>query len=212
MAHSRPFIVIGSGGHAKVVIDTLHAIGHSILFCTDVNESRCGVKVCDVRVAGHDDLIDDQSPTDVYLANGLGSIGVPALRKKIYSEWTEKGFEFSTIVHPTAFVSPTANLGLGTQIMAGAVVQTSANVGANSIVNTRASIDHDCSIGEHCHIAPGVTISGSVATGDLCHVGTGACIIQSIKIGNRVVVGSGATVIRDVPDDLIVTGIPAKPR
>ena len=168
--------------------------------------------MCDVSVAGNDDIISDHSPADVYLANGLGSIGVPDLRKKIYSTWTEKGFEFLTIVHPAAFVSSTANLSPGTQIMAGAVVQTHANIGVNAIVNTRASIDHDCMIGKHCHIAPGVTISGSVETGELCHIGTGANVIQSVKIGNRVVVGSGSTVIKDIADDSIVTGTPAKPR
>ena len=210
MTSLKPAIVIGSGGHAKVVIDTLKTIGQPILFCTEVDEACYGNKVFDVSVAGHDDIINDQSPKEVVLVNGLGSVGVPNLRKRIFCEWTEKGFEFLTIVHPTAFVSKTATLEPGSQVMARAVVQTSATIGANSIVNSSASVDHDCIIGLHCHIAPGATLSGSVNIGELCHIGTGASLIQSVVVGNRTVVGSGATVTKNVSDDQVVVGTPAK--
>jgi len=209
--NSKPVIVIGSGGHAKVLIDLLKSSGKEILFCTEVDKALIDKTILGVLIAGTDEMINDYSPGNVDLVNGLGSVGIPELRCRVAKEWLAKGFHFPTLIHPTAVISSTAIVEPGAQIMAGVVIQTAARIGINSIVNTCASIDHDCVVGAHSHIAPGVTLSGLVEIGEICHVGTGAQIIQAVRIGSRVVVGAGSTVIEAVPDNCIVAGTPAKP-
>ena len=210
MTNSKPVIVIGASGHAKVLIDLLQLSGKEILFCTEVDKELIGNTVLGVSIAGTDDMIDEYSPAEVDLVNGLGSVHIPELRCRIAKDWLAKGFNFSTVIHPSAVVSSTAVLEPGVQIMAGAVIQAAARIGTNSIVNTCASIDHDCVVGAHSHVAPGATLSGLVEIGELCHIGTGAKIIQAVRIGSRVVVGAGSTVIEAVPEDAIVVGTPAK--
>lgn len=210
MTTSKPVIVIGASGHAKVLIDLLKSTGKEILFCTEVNEALIGKSILGVSIAGTDDMIDEYSPAKVDLVNGLGSVGIPELRCRVAKEWLAKGFHFPTLIHPSAVISSTAVLESGVQIMAGAVIQTAARIGTNTIVNTSASIDHDCVVGAHSHVAPGATLSGLVEIGELCHIGTGAKIIQAVRIGSRVVVGAGSTVIEAVPEGSIVVGTPAK--
>ena len=206
----RPVIVIGSGGHAKVLVDLLLAAGREILFCTDHSQTRHGQSLLGVSIAGPDELVLERSTDEVELVNGIGSVGVAELRTKIYDAWTERGYQFATVIHPSAYVSPSARVSEGVQIMAHAVVQPEAVIGKNTIINTAATVDHDCQIGSHNHIAPGCTLSGSVRTGNECHLGVGATIIQQVTLGHRVIVGAGATVIRDVPDNQTVVGTPAK--
>jgi sugar O-acyltransferase (sialic acid O-acetyltransferase NeuD family) len=203
----RPIIVLGAGGHARVVIDALRAVGATIL---GVVAPPTATRIQGVDLLGDDDVIDRFATDRVSLANGLGSVERPVQRRAIYERFKARGYQFATIRHPFSSVAADASLGEGAQIMAGAVVQSGAAIGANVIVNTRASIDHDCKIGDHCHIAPGVTVSGSVLVGTGVHVGTGATIIQGIQIGDGATVGAGAVVVRDVRTNAHVLGVPAR--
>ena len=85
-----------------------------------------------------------------------------------------------------------------------------ASIGKNCMINTGVIIEHDCKIGDYCHIAPGVHISGTVSIGELSFIGIGATIIQGIKIGKNVTIGAGSVVIKDIPDNVIALGNPAK--
>lgn len=210
MSIQKPVIVIGSGGHARVLIDCLRVIGRDIAFVTDVDPKVAGTEVLGAEVRGDDHLILDQDPTQIELVNGIGSVGRPALREKIFGIWTDKGYQFTSLIHPSAIVAPDVILKEGVQIMAGAIVQTGSVLHENSIINTGASIDHNGHIGAHCHLAPKVTLSGSVSIGKCSHIGTAACVIQEIKIGDHCVVGAGATVITDLPSHSIAVGTPAR--
>jgi UDP-perosamine 4-acetyltransferase len=207
----KPLIVIGSGGHARVLIDTLCRLGANILFITERDRTKMGAEVLGVRVAGEDALIHDHSPDSVLLVNGIGSADSLRLRNRIRLEWIENGYNFATIVHPAATVSELARLLPGAQIMAGAVIQSGAQIGRDTIVNTSASVDHDCLVGECVQISPGVTLCGNVVVGDLAHIGAGAVVIQGIQIGRQALVGAGSVVVRNVDDDQTVVGNPAKP-
>lgn len=192
-------------------MDCLLLQNREILFATDVNEKQFGNELFGVLIKGSDDLILDIDPRQVELVNGIGSIGVPTHRKKIYDTWTERGYRFTNVIHPSAIVGRDVEIEAGVQVMAGAVVQASARLAINSIVNSSANVDHDCQIGAHCHIAPMAALSGAVTVNCCSHVGTAAAVIQGITIGERCVVGAGATVIENLPDDSVVVGTPAKP-
>jgi len=192
-------IIIGGGGHTKVLVDILRSRKMIILGITDTNPDL--KKVLGIPVLGKDDVILDHSPDQVHLVNGIGSVSQPFLRQKVYEKFKKAGYTFTQVIHPSAIISKEAMLSEGVQVLAGSIVQTGCLIGENSIINNRASVDHDCQIGKHVHIAPGATLSGNVHVGELTHIGTGATVIQGIRIGKQSIIGAGTTIIKNVPDN-----------
>ncbi|MGM9576038.1 MAG: acetyltransferase [Anaerovibrio sp.] len=202
--------MIGSGGHAKVLIDLLKQQDSEIVGITEYDNKKWGKNIYDIPVLGNDEIILSYEQDDISLVNGIGSIGDVNKRKQIYEYFVAKGYHFPRIVHISSVVSSLANLADGVQVLAGVVVNAGVNIGENSIINTNASIDHDVSIGSHVHIAPGVTISGGATIGDCTHIGTGATVIQGVHIGSNVLIGAGAVVVKDIPDNCKAYGVPAR--
>ncbi len=205
-----PVIVLGAGGHAKVVIGALKASGGTILGLTDIDRKTHGKSVLGIPVMGADDKVLGHKPDDIVLVNGVGSTRVSDHRKALYERFLEAGFAFRTVVHPSAIIGEDVEISEGSQVMAGAVIQPACRIGANCIINTRASIDHDCVIGAHSHIAPGAVLGGSVTLGDGVHIGTGATVIQNIEIGAGALVAAGAVVTKNVAGGMRVAGVPAR--
>lgn len=209
----RTVLVIGAGGHAKVVIDALLAAGEKVMGILDSDSSKIGTQILGVPVLGGDDLLasrPDLSAQSVVIANGLGSIRHPMRRAEVYLALRKQGYEFCTVKHPSAVIASDVTVGSGVQIMAGAVIQSGTRVGENVIINTRVGVDHDAQIGAHVHLAPGVTLSGGVSIGALTHIGTGANIIQGVRIGEGCLIGAGALVLKDIADGAFAFGAPAQ--
>lgn len=204
----RPVIIIGGGGHTKVLIDCLKQQSISILGFTDKLDGLASI--LGVDWLGNDEVIYRFSPEEIQLVNGIGSVKTTAPRRRIYDFFKGKGYKFEQVFHSSTILADDFSVNEGVQIMAGVVIQSGSKVGKNTIVNTRASIDHDCSIGSHVHIAPGTTICGGVQIEDGVHVGAGATIIQNVRIGKNSLVGAGALVLKDVPDGATVIGSPAR--
>ncbi|MEY8239852.1 MAG: acetyltransferase [Cycloclasticus sp.] len=201
---TKPVIIIGGGGHAKVLVDCLNTLRVPILGVTDP-KLKVGEKVFGVlEVLGSDDIIFDHSPDEIELVNGLGSIPGNALRTKIFREFDSKGYTFKTIINHSAIVSNDSILSDGAQVMAGAIIQPGTVIENNVIINTGVIVDHDCIIGENSHIAPGAVVSGGVHIGSSVHIGTGATIIHSIEIGENSIVGAGAVITKNVGVNKIV--------
>lgn len=198
----KNIVILGGGGHAKVVIDAIKRAGRFKIYgVVDASLSK-DKSVLGVKVLGDDSILPGLFKKGVKFAFiGIGSIGNCSLRKRLYHELTEIGFKLPTIIHPKAVVASDVKTGDGTFIAAGAIVNPGTKIGKNVIINTRSSVDHDCVIGDFVHIAPGVTLSGSVNIDDETHIGTGASVIQGIKIGKNCVVGAGVTVRYDVTND-----------
>ncbi len=203
-----PVIVIGGGGHASVIIDALKAQRIPVLGFTDPDPDR--PRILGVPRIGSDKAILGYEPEQVRLANGVGSVRSSSLRRKLYEQFTEIGYRFLCVIHPSAVLAADVLLGDGCQIMAGAVVQTGTRIGSNSIVNTRASVDHHCEIAHHVHVAPGSTLCGNVKVADGVHIGAGATVLQNIVLASQSVVAAGAVVVRDIPPGVTVAGVPAR--
>jgi len=203
-----PVIVIGRGGHAKVLVSTLLLCRRSILGFVDLNPTAS--PLLGVRCLGSDSSILQYAPRDVRLVNGVGSADSTVHRRDVYERFASRGFSFASVIHPSAIISSEVQIEDGVQIMAGAVLQPGSSIGCNAIVNTGAIIDHDCVVGAHAHIAPRAVLSGGVRVDSGAHIGTGACIIQGVTIGAASVVGAGAVVIKDVPAGVTAVGVPAK--
>lgn len=204
-----PVIVIGGGGHAKVLISTLLSQQSEVLGFVDVRLPL--QSILGIPHLGDDSEVLRYAPAQVRLINGVGSVGSSDARRAVYERFRKAGYHFNSVVHPSAIIAPDVELSDGVQVMAGSIIQPGTAVGANVIINTGARIDHDCSIESHAHIAPGAILSGHVHVGTASHIGTGACVIQNVKIGRGAIVGAGAVVIRNVPADSTVIGVPASP-
>lgn len=205
-----PLIVLGAGGHAKVLIDALRLAGRRILFTVDADPARHGGSVAGVSVRGGDDVVLAHAPETVLLVHGLGSTRQCEDRRRLFERMKQRGYRFASVVHPSAVVSPSASLGEGVQVLAGAVVQPGAALEDDVIVNTNASVDHDCQVGRHSHVGPGACLGGGVRVGERTHVGAGATVIQYRTIGAGVLIGAGSVVVRDLPDGTTAYGVPAR--
>ncbi|MGY6563456.1 MAG: acetyltransferase [Halomonadaceae bacterium] len=206
-----PVVLLGAGGHAKVTLDLLHALGRSVLGVCDPKLVADGVVSWrGLSVLGGDEAVRRYSVEDVELVNGIGSVPGSSLRKKLHMHFTKHNYRFATLVHPSAILGVGVSLGNGVQIMAGAIVQADTQVQDNTILNTGVRVDHDCLISQHTHIAPGAILSGGVVLEEGVHIGPGATLTQGIRVGASAVIGAGTPVVRNVPARHQLTGLPPR--
>jgi sugar O-acyltransferase (sialic acid O-acetyltransferase NeuD family) len=195
--------VVGAGGHAKVVISTLRALGVAVAGVLDDDPAITGHSVLGAPVLGVTDLLQlDRRPRAVI------AIGDNRLRKQM--ALANPHVEWLSLVHPAACVDPTVDVAPGSVVMAGAVVQPDSVLGPHCIVNTGARIDHDCAIGAYAHVAPGATLAGGVRAGEGTLLGAGCTVLPRVEIGCWTTVGGGAVVVTAVGSHAVVKGVPAR--
>jgi len=205
-----PIILLGAGGHAKVLIDALRLQSVEILGIVDVDPNKKGLELMGLPIIGSDEEVMKYSPQKIRLVNGIGSVRISPLRRQLFENFKCKGYQFENVIHPSAIIANEVILSEGVQIMAGVIIQAGCQIGVNTIINTGSLVDHDCLIGQHVHIAPGVVLSGGVVVDENVHIGTGAVIIQGLQVGANSLVAAGAVVIQDILSDATVAGIPAR--
>jgi sugar O-acyltransferase (sialic acid O-acetyltransferase NeuD family) len=201
---TKPVCVLGAGGHAKVVISTLLVSGYTVEAVYDDNPERWGSQLMGVPIMGPIESLVDHREMVAVIAIGDNSVRQRVASKFLHVTWL-------AIVHPRAWVDPTAKLGPGTVVFAGAVVQPETQVGAHVIINTGATVDHDCRLGDWVHVAPGTHLAGEVQLEEGVFVGIGGSIIPGCRVGRWTTIGAGATVVRDLPDHVVAMGVPARP-
>jgi UDP-perosamine 4-acetyltransferase len=204
-------VCIGAGGHAAVVIEALSLSKRvELVGVLDNDPAAVGKKLLGIDVLGGDDLLPRLKAEGISLAvMGIGSAASCSARSRAFERLSAAGFTLLDVIHPRAYLSPSASSGAGLVMLVDAVVNTNAQLGRNVLVNSRACIEHGCVIGDNAHIASGATLSGNVRVGARSHVGAGAVIRQGLCIGSDAVIGIGAVVIRDVDDGATVVGNPA---
>ncbi len=204
-------VILGAGGHAKVLIELIKLVNvYEIYGIIDPLLFK-GLEIEGIKILGGDEDLQEVLNKGINNACiGVGSVKDTTIRKSLYEKCKSMGFDIPYLIHPTSYVSKTAKISEGCQIMAGSIIQTKTYIGNNVVVNTGAIIEHDCNIGNHVFIAPGAVISGGVKIEEGSFIGSGAVIIQGIKIGKNAVVAAGAVVVNDVLDGVIVKGVPAR--
>jgi UDP-perosamine 4-acetyltransferase len=205
--------VLAGGGHAAVLLDCLLLCANAeIMGLLDPDPLLAGTFIHGVPVLGGDELLEDMCRRGAtHFVVGLGGVRDNNPRQRLFEAGLASGLEPLSVRHPSAIVSPRARLGDGCQFLPGCIVNIGAVLGRNVLVNTAAVVEHDCAIGDHVHLATGARLSGGVRVGEAAHVGAGAVIRQCVSVGARAIVGAGAVVLRDVPQDAIVIGVPARP-
>ena len=190
----------GAGGHAKSVRDNFRSNDISVDGVYDDNPEKN--QFMELKVTHSLEEVDTT----------IVCVGDNQTRKTVVRKLMEKGIPFGQAIHRSAMISPDAEIGEGSVVMAGAVINSGAKIGRHCIVNTGAKIDHECVIGDYVHIAPGVTLSGDVTVGDGSWIGVGSTVIQGIRIGRNVMIGAGSVVVRDIPDGCTAYGNPCRIR
>uniref|UniRef100_UPI00331D72FA PglD-related sugar-binding protein n=1 Tax=Aminomonas paucivorans TaxID=81412 RepID=UPI00331D72FA len=164
-----PFLLLGGGGHARVVLDLLQERGDRVLGFLSPDDTCSSLH--GVPRLGGDEILGEWTPDRVVLANGIGSVGDPGPRVRVFEECRRRGFRFPPLVSVHACVSSWVLLEEGAQVHRGALIQGGTRIGENALVNTGAMVDHDCDVGEHVHVAPGCVLSGGVRVGARTHLG-----------------------------------------
>jgi len=201
-------LIIGAGGHGKVVADTALLLGWKHVAFLDDRAATLGSPL-GLAIVG---TLGDLTAQARAFSSAIVAIGEAKRRLELTDRCRRSGLDVVSIVHPMAFVSKFASIGPGSVVFAQSAVNVDARIGAACIVNTGATVDHDCLIGDGVHICPGAHLAGGVRVGDRSWVGIAATIRQGITIGRDATVGAGAVVVADVADGSTVVGVPAKDR
>ncbi len=205
---SAPEIIVGAGGHGRVLADALQLEGRAVAGFVDPGWE---LKSDGLPILGDDDVLE--AWPDSGLVNGIGGPAGSDLRRRVQTRLEAAGRRFYGVRHPSAIVAVTARIDPTVQLLARAVVQPGATLEAGVVINTGAIVEHDCVVGAFTHCAPGSILCGGVTVGDGCHIGAGAVIREGVRLGDGIVVGAGAVVVRDCLDAGVqLLGVPAERR
>lgn len=193
-------LVIGAGGHAKVVIDAAQAAGHTIAGVVGTADDPD--TILGIPVSPSADGID----CDGYVV----AVGNNGVRARLFAEYRDRGLVPVSIVHPSAVIAGSVVIGAGTLVAPGAIVNVDARIGEDVILNTGCTVDHDCVVGDHSLVGPTASLCGESQIGTGVTFGAGASIIPVKRVGDWTTIGAGAAVVDDVPDHVVYAGVPAR--
>jgi acetyltransferase EpsM len=204
-ADPTAIIIYGGGGHGKSLIDLLRALGSYHLAGVVDDGKPAGGDVLGVPLLGGGEVLGELYRSGVRMAvNAVGGIGNLAPRLQVFGRLAEAGFDCPGVVHPAAWVEPSASLAKGVQVFPHAYVGSDAHVGFGCIVNTGAILSHDVVLGDYSNISPGAILAGAVEVGERALIGMGVTINLEVKVGAGARIGNGATIKRDVPAGSVV--------
>ncbi|MGL4944878.1 MAG: acetyltransferase [Fusobacteriaceae bacterium] len=198
-------VIIGSGGHSKVIIDILlKESDKKIIGILDDNYQNLGYdNILGVKILGKTDLIANLSERYRYII----AIGDNKTRQKIANKYSY--LKYSKAIHPQSIIGENVNISAGTVVMANVVINSYSTIGKHCILNSSSIIEHDNTIEDFVHISPGATLCGDVKIGEASWIGARAIVIQGMVVQKQSVVGAGAVVINDVLKNSKVVGNPA---
>lgn len=195
-------IIIGAGGHGKVVANIAMLNGYKEIYFLDDDTSKNYIGKYQI-IGTTKDINRYKNEYDFFIA-----IGNNQIRKKISMLLLDNNIKPVSLIHPSAVIDDTVQIGYGVVVMANAVINADTMIGNNVIINTASSIDHDCIINDYVHISPGVHIAGNVHIGEKSWLCIGSTIINNITVGADIIVGAGSVVIQNILESGIYVGIP----
>jgi len=203
----KNILIYGAGGHGKLVADVMLARNQLLEGFVDDNPSNSGPTVLGLNVFTAEWLWQQPDQRDISIVLGVGN---NRARKAIAERCRSAGMEILTVIHPTAVVASSAQIGSGTAIMAGVVVNPEAKIGAGVILNSGAIVEHDVVLGDYSHVSTNVAMGGNSKLGDYSMLGVGAAVKPGARVGTGSIIGAGSVVAQDIPDEVVAVGVPAR--
>lgn len=203
-------IILGTKGHAKEILDLLLCANYKsqIYFYDDINDEFRDNLFVTYPVLRSEDEVKKLFPKEFDFTLGIGN---PFLRKKLYFKFLKLGGKFKSTYSNLAVISNlNCSIADGVNILHQAIVANNVKIGRGTLIYYNALITHDVEIGDFCEISPSAILLGNCKIGNQTHVATNATILPNIKIGNKVIVAAGSVVTQDLPDKVMVAGVPAK--
>jgi len=198
-------IVVGSGAQGLIVADILQAAGLRPVAFVDENPSRHGSQVLGIPIIGSLDELRRTPHAGIVVA-----IGDNATRRAVTDRLIAEGEHIVTARHPFTSIAPDVRIGEGSMLSAGTIITPGAVIGRGVLLNTKSSVDHQSVLGDFAHVSAGGTVGANCIIGDETLIALGASVASGRRVGARVVVGAGAVVVRDLPDDVVAYGVPAR--
>lgn len=203
-------VLVGAGGHAKVVWDTLRLMrirGQTVevVGIVDDDPQRWGERFLGLPILGPVSAIAHMD-TDAALI----AVGNNRARQRLYETIQALGMPLANAIHPTAVIAADVQIGHGVVAFASVVINIGTLIADNVILNTACSVDHDCVIGAHAHLAPSVHLAGGVKVGEGTLMGIASSAIPNVTVGRWVTVGAGSVIIDSIPDEVTAAGVPAR--
>ncbi|HJN37483.1 MAG TPA: hypothetical protein QF353_01750 [Gammaproteobacteria bacterium] len=182
---NQPVILIGAGGHSRIIMDCLKISGAKVIAHFDHRKSEW-LEEIGVNYIDENQLNDFASHKLQMVMSFIGS-GPKKLETRFHEmeNLAKKGALFPNIIHPTAVVSKECSIGMGVQILAGAVVNANVKLDNGCIINSNATVEHDTLVGKGVHVAPNATVLGQVQVGDYAYVGSSSVLIQKSIVQKR---------------------------
>ena len=201
---SKDVIIIGAGGHAKVIADIIYKSGDNLIGFLDDNLANKGKEIYLGKK-----VIGTTKDIEIYNKNYfIIGIGNNSIRKKINNE---NNLKLYSAIHPSAIIAEDVKIGTGSVIMAGVVINPGTVIGKNCIINTCSSLDHDNLLEDYVHISPGAHLAGTVTIKEGTWICTGAIVKNNITIGKNNIIGAGGVVIKDIIEENgTYIGVPAR--
>lgn len=200
---AKDVILVGAGGHAKVIADIIRASGDSVAGYYDDFVPK-GTKIQSAEVLGTIDDISDKSGDEEYIL----AIGSNTLRKQIAERL---GYlPFYTAIHPSACIGSGVSIGAGSCVMPFAVLNAGAKAGRHCILNTHSVLEHESCLGDFVHLAPGSMLCGNVSVGSGSMIGASASVKNNVAIAPDCVIGAGAVVVKNIMAAGVYVGVPVR--
>lgn len=205
-----PILLLGGGGHCKSIIDTIKSSNlYDIVGIIDLKDS-VGKEVNGIKIIDHEENLNLYRNTIDNAFISIGSIGNVSIRKKVFLKLKKLNFNIPSIIDKTSIIGENVTIGNGTFIGKGSIINANVSIGENCIINSGVILEHDCKIDNFVHIAPGSIICGGVSISENSHIGAGTTIIQNKTIGNNTIIGAGSLITKDIGDNIVAYGNPAR--
>lgn len=199
----KKLILIGAGGHAKSVTDSINKLEY--VLCGFVDSNKKGTYM-GLPIFGTE--LEDIPNYEKY--SYFVSIGDVGYRKLWFDRIRERRLSIINIIDSSAIISASVKMGLGNFVGKMAVINADAEIGNNNVINTKALIEHECKVGDHNHLSTNSVINGNVIVGNSVFLGSSSVCNGQLKIGSNAIIGSGSVIIKDVPEKVTVVGVPAR--
>lgn len=202
----KKLILIGAGGHSKVIQDIVKETREIELYAILDDGFQCTWK-SEGLIYSKPSLINTLQLEDFMFCIAIGN---NTIRKKLFKSFQIPIKQYMTLIHPTAVISESAKIGRGTVVMPNAIINADAVIGNHCIVNSGSVVEHDNELEDYVHISPNATLAGTVSIAEGAHIGSGATIIPDKRVGRWTIIGAGTVLVDNIGDELTVVGVPGK--